>query len=250
MLPHPFAIQPVGEPCLPVSSYLFWYCTECREVFRPTPFDDAPQYAVPASTELSGFADPWIEEPCGEREKFLDRHHGHRLGVLKKIRDKALSDRPVWDPMRTVYEEVSDGQGTFLLKSWREDVSAPRCYLLLNGSLVVDGGSVSLEEELLRRALHWGCSFPEMTLEQLTKVIQEIVAALPQEDLIPAYSSGSDPNVLFAYLSGHHLDLLLRHCLQVVGKEGSASLRRFFLTRHYSEELTVAIRQQLHPHFS
>jgi hypothetical protein len=136
-MPHPFAIQPVGEPSLPVSSHLFWYCTECREVFRPTPFADAPHYPLQANAELSPVDNTLGEEPGNEREQFLDRHHGHRLGVLKKIGDKILSDRPVWDPLRTVYEEVTNGQENFVLNSWRRDISAPRCYALLNGSLVV-----------------------------------------------------------------------------------------------------------------
>ena len=134
---HRFAVRPVREPPLPIASRLFWYCIDCREVFRPTPFDDAPQYAVQAGDELSEVDDSPVEPPDNERERFLHRHHTHRLGLLKRVRDKILSNRPVWDPMRTVYEEVSDGQETFVLKSWREDISAPRCYLLLRGSLAV-----------------------------------------------------------------------------------------------------------------
>jgi hypothetical protein len=249
-MPHPFTARPARELPLPISSHLFWYCTDCREVFRATPFDDAPQYAVQGCDELGQVDDTLVEEPCNERERFLQRHHGHRLGILKRVKDKILPDRPVWDPMRTVYEEVTDGQKTFLLKSWREDVFLPRCYLLLNGSLVVEEVSATLEEELLRGALYRGYSFPAATIDHLIVVIQKTVAALPPEELTPAYDSGTDPNLVFAYLSGHHLDLLLRRCLQVVGKEDSASLRRFFLTRHYSEELTVAVRQQLHPCFT
>ena len=222
--------------------HLLWHCADCREVFRATPFDDAPQYTVQDGTV--------VEEACDEREGFLLRHHHHRLGFLKRIRDKILSDRPAWDPMRTVYEEVTDGQETFLLKSWREDISAPRRHLLLSGSLVVEGISISLEEEPLRSALRRSCPFPAAILDRLTAVIQKTVVALPPEDLIPAYGSGTDPNLFFAYLSGHHLDLLLHRCLQAVGKEDLAHLRRFFLARHYSEELTVAVRQKLQPRFA
>jgi hypothetical protein len=242
---HPFTVRPVNELPLPISSHLFWYCTDCREVFRVAPFDDAPQDTVQAGEELNRVDSTLGEEPGNERERFLHCHRGHRLGILKKVKDKILSDRPVWDPMRTVYEEVSDGQEIFLLKSWREDISGPRCYLLLEGSLVVEEVSVSLEEELVRRALRCSFAFPAATLDHLMAIIQKTVAALSPEDLIPAYSLGTDPNVDFAYLSDRHLDLLLRNCLPLVDEEGNASLRRFFLTRHYNEELTLTVRQQL-----
>lgn len=239
-MPHPFAL----------SSHLFWYCTDCREVFRATPFDEAPQYAVQACDELSRVDGTLVEEPCNERERFLHRHHGHRLGLLKRVRDRILSDRPAWDPMRTVYEEVTNGQETFLLKSWREDVSAPRCYLLLNGSLVVEGVSITLEEGLLRSALRQSCSFPAETLDRLVAVIQKTVAALSPDDLIPAHCSETDPELSFAYLPDHHLTLLLRRCCQVVSEAEVARLRCFFLARRYCEELTVAVRQRLRPHFA
>jgi len=241
-MPHPFTVRVVHEPPLPVFPHLFWYCTNCCEVFRATPFDSIPQYTLHQGTV--------VEEPCNEREGFLRRHHGHQLGLLKRIRGKLLSDRPLWDPMRTVYEEVTNSQQSFLLKSWREDISAPRRYLLLSGSLVVEGVSISVEEELLRSVLRQSCSFAATTLDRLMGVIQKTVGALSPDELTPAHSSETDPNLCFAYLSDQHLSLLVCRCGQVVSESEIGRLRCFFLLRQHSEELTISVHHQLRPYFT
>src|SRR2546428_12628474 len=93
------------------------------------PSDSAPLYGQQG--------DDFEEEPDQECTIFLQRHSGHSLRALKKKRDKFSADRPVWDPCRVGYEEVTDGRETFLLKSWRADITTRRHYALLRGSLYI-----------------------------------------------------------------------------------------------------------------
>ncbi len=125
-------------PSQPGQPAVLLYCRPCLEVQL---MSTAPLYRKRG--------DDFEEEPDQGRNIFLQRHSGHSLTTLKKKKDKFSADRPVWDPFRTAYEEVTDGRETFLLKSWRADISAPRQYALLRGSLDI-ATTVTLPAEPLR----------------------------------------------------------------------------------------------------
>ena len=68
---------------------------------------------------------------------FLQDHYHHSLRLLERKTDRFHTDRPVWDPFRTAYEEATDGDETLLLKSWRTTLDEPRQYALLCGRLEI-----------------------------------------------------------------------------------------------------------------
>ncbi|HJY85085.1 MAG TPA: hypothetical protein VKK81_28885 [Candidatus Binatia bacterium] len=228
-------------PSQPGQPAVLLYCRPCLEVQLMSPYDSAPLYREQG--------DDFEEEPDQGRNIFLQRHSGHSLTTLKKKKDKFSADRPVWDPFRTAYEEVTDGRETFLLKSWRTDISAPRQYTLLRGSLDI-ATTVTLPEEPLRSSLA-GC-FPSFTplLPGLMKALQRTVSMLPSDEFIPAYCSADDPQVSFSYLAEHHLRMLVRCCYEVGLSLEKDRLWHFFTTRQQEEELTVEMRQHCHPCFS
>jgi hypothetical protein len=217
------------------------YCKPCLEVHLLSPYDTAPLYHVHGN-DLE-------EEPAQEREDFLKRHRGHPLTTLKRKKDRFYADRPVWDPSRVAYEEVTDGRETFLLKSWREAIAESRHYTLLRGRLDMKA-TVTLPGDILSESLA-GC-FPAFTpfLPNLVQALQRIVAALPAEELIPAYCSADDPQVSFAYLAEHHLRMLVRCCYEMGLAIEKDRLWHFFVTRQQEEELTVEMRHHCRLCFS
>ncbi len=218
-----------AETQLPVAPHLFWYCSDCHEVFRPLPMEEPQEEGVP-----------------DERLEFLQSHRFHRLGILRRVAGKVLSNRPFWDPMRVTYEEVSSGRQTFVLKSWREDITLPRQYVLLQGCLKVEENSLSLDEELLRESLGACLVLEPEALERLLRVMRETVAAFSPEELLGAYGSGEETDLSFAYLSDRQWDLLLRRCSRVVDPSQRGLLEAAFRSWRYEEELMVAVRQKLH----
>jgi len=206
-----------------------------------SPYDTVPLYRV--------HGNDLAEEPAQERETFLRRHRSHQLTTLKKKKDRFYADRPVWDPCRTAYEEVTDGRETFLLKSWRTDLAEPRHYALLRG-LLDTKTAIALPEEPLRGSLT-EC-FPAFTpfLSGLMRALQRIVAKLPAEELIPAYCSADDPQLSFAYLAEHHLRVLVRCCSEAGLTVERDRLWHFFVIRQQEEELTIEVRQYCRPSFS
>ncbi len=217
------------------------YCQKCLEVRHITPYDMVPQY------RLQG--DELEEEPDQEHEAFVRRHRGHPLARLKKKKDRCWADRPLWDPCRTAYEEVTNGQETFLLKSWRTDLTAPRQYALLRGSLAIST-DVFLPEEPLQSALKRDLSCPPAQVASLTTLLQRTVASLPPEELVPAYYSPDDPQVLFAHLADHHLRMVVRRCGETGVAVEKERLWAFLVKNQAEEELTVEMRQHCNLQFA
>jgi hypothetical protein len=206
-----------------------------------TPYDIVPLYQVRG--------DDLEESPAQERSAFLRKHWGHPLTTLKRKKDRLYSDRPLWDPFRVAYEEVTDGQETFLLKSWRTAIAEPRHYALLRGSLAITT-TVFLPEEPLYDSL-LDC-FPSSTslIPGIVRALQQRVARLSGQELIPAYCSADDPLLSFAYLAEHHLHMLVRCCCEAGLSNERDRLRDFFVKRQQEEELTVELRQHCRPCFS
>jgi len=208
------------------------YCRTCLDVRLMSPSDATPHYSIQGEN---------LEEESDQEQKlFLQRHSGHSLAPLKKKKERFYADRPVWDPFRTAYEEVFDGRETFLLKSWRSSLEAPRQYALLRG-ILESTTTVSLPPEPLRDAL--ACCFP-YTDEKLNRVVQSLqraVAHLPSDELIPAYCAADDPHLSFAYLRDTHLRVLVRCCNDAGLFPESKKLWEFFVSQQQEEALTLEL---------
>lgn len=228
-------------PSQPGQPATLLYCRTCLEVRLFSPYDAAPSYRV--------HGDALEEEPDQEREVFLQRHQDHSLAMLKRRKNRISADRPAWDPFRTAYEEVTDGRESFLLKSWRTDLSAPRQYTLLRGALDVTA-TVILPEEPLRDALARFFAVSPIQITALMKALQRTVTTLPPEELIPAYCSADDPQLSFAYLAEPHLRMLVRCCKEEGLAKERTNLWEFFLSKRQEEELMVEMWQYCRPHFA
>lgn len=216
------------------------YCQRCFEVRHFTPYDTASPYQLED--------DEIIEEPDHAPEVFFRQHHGHPLALLRKKKDRYWADRPLWDPFRIAYQEVTNGQETFVLKSWRTELAAPRQYALLHGSLVIST-EVCLPQEPLQSTLRRELLCTEAQSARLAQLFHRTVANLPAEELVLAYCSADDPQVSFAYLADHHLRMLARRCRDT-GVTVEQERLWAFLVRHRTEDaLTVEIRQHCSPQF-
>lgn len=212
-----------------------WWCRACCEVRLMSDSDNAPRYHV-QNGKVEEELDP-------EREAFLRRHREHRLTPLKKNNARYFADLPAWDPLRTAYEEATDGRETFLLKSWRTDLNESRQYTVLRGSLDI-ATSVQLADESLREELTRELAYLPQLAEAVVNTLQRLVALLPSDELLPAYCSAEDPNVSFFYPNQRHLGLFVESCQ----KEGIAfdkeKLRDFFVRRQQDDALLLELHQR------
>jgi hypothetical protein len=225
----------------PMQQSAFVYCKVCLEVRHFTPYDAVPQYQL-ENGELQ-------EDPDHDHTDFLHQHYGHPLAALKRKKDRCWADRPLWDPFRIVYEEVTDGRETFLLKSWRTNITAPRQYALLRGSLDMTT-DVVLPDEPLQSTLRRDFSFSSAQVAHLTRLFQRTVAELPAQELIPAYCSADNPQISFAYLAEHHLRVLVRRCSETYSTFDREHLWNFLIKNQEEEELMVEIHTHCHLQFA
>lgn len=225
----------VPLPIQPGQQSALVYCKQCLEVRHFTPYDTAPQYRIHGE-ELE-------EEFDQDHVLFFQRHQGHSLVLLKRKKERCWADRPLWDPFRTAYEEVTDGRETFLLKSWRTDIATPRQYALLRGSLNITT-NIILSEEPLQSTLIRDFPCPPEKVAGLTKLLQRTVAGLSPEELIPAYCSADDPQLSFAYLAEHHMRMLVRRCDETAIPLEKERLWDFLVRNQEEEELTIKMQQQ------
>jgi len=85
-----------------------WYCRDCFEAQLISDMSSLVYKYDLDEDRKNEFKD--------EEIVFRRKHDRHRLLPLKKKKDRCFMDRPAWDPLRTAYEEVTDGKETFILK--------------------------------------------------------------------------------------------------------------------------------------
>src|ERR1044071_1029884 len=135
---------PASSCSLPPLQPGLWCCCDCFEVQLISDMSSLV-YKYDLDEDVN-------DELQDEEIVFRRKHNRHCLLPLKKKKDRCCMDRPVWDPMRMAYEEVTDGRETFILKSWRTDPHMPRYYALLRGTLAIET-TVRLPQEPLRQEL-------------------------------------------------------------------------------------------------
>jgi hypothetical protein len=207
-----------------------WLCRSCFEVQLLSAPEKAP-HSWQQDSGLQGDTDD-------EQTAFLHKHFGHPLMPLKKKKDRYFSDRPVWDPLRIAYEEVTDGRETYILKSWRADLNEPRQYALLQGTLEVSI-TVQLPKEPLREELRRAFSCSLQQAETIVNRLQHLVASLPPAELLPVSCATDDPHLLFSYLSEHHLRKCIEACQAESGMLDKARLRDFFVQHQQEDALML-----------
>jgi len=230
------SVAPTSSPYTPGV----WLCRACFEV-QLLSAQEHSRCAWESDTDCQ-------EEVEDEDALFLRRHFGHPLVPLKKKKDRCFSDRPVWDPFRVAYEEVTDGRETYILKSWRTDLNEPRQYTLLRGALEVSV-TIQLPEEPLRQEFTRAFSCSSQQAATLVNRLQRVVTALPPEELLPAYCAADDPQLLFSYLNERHLRKCVEACQTGGGTFDTARLRDFFIHHQQDDALTLEVRHSYRPHF-
>lgn len=217
-----------------------WLCRSCFEVQLLSAAETSPR--------LEEQDADWQEDVDDEQAAFLHRHFGHTLVPLKKKKDRYFSDRPVWDPLRIAYEEVTDGRESYILKSWRTDLSEPRRYALLRGTLEVSI-EIQLPEEPLREELRRTFSCSRQQAEMIVNRLQGMVSSLSPEELLPAYCAADDPDLLFSYLNEQHLRKCVEMCQTRGGMFDKAKLQNFFVQHRQDDALMLEVRHSYRPHF-
>jgi hypothetical protein len=106
-----------------VTNDRFLYCCSCNEMYRITPFDQAPFYDLQGSS--------MHESPMDDLREFVERHSGHAIEELWRVAEDWFESENAADPMAESYLLVANERYLFLLQRSRRSIAEPVVYRVM-----------------------------------------------------------------------------------------------------------------------
>lgn len=222
----------------------FWRCVSCEAVIRLTEHDDVP--AAAAMYPL------WWAAAREEQASFLETHRAHLLELLVQTSPIVAASGPVWDPVTTLWWEVSNAARHYVIEGTRlggaqgipPNFDGPLSYRCVPGRLHAVITHVGIPESELARALD-GALFPHVLpmrkLELLTHAASQGLAAIDPDALELLHDSPTDPTVSTARLPAEWLERLIASLRPHVLRWEYDRLDRHLRRLHDGDELLLSI---------
>lgn len=200
----------------------------------------------PVGPQLAG---PWHEdEGPSDINRFRRAHGSHGLEVATRTAAPAVFDRPIWDPMGTVWFEVQAGSEKFVVCSVRPSIGESRGWAMTPGAIEGRASEVALDEAYLRLALdRWFHPqvLPPRVSDRVLAVVGAVAQTLDPVALTTAYDDADDPQVSIAPLP---IDARARVLSRTQSFLGDIERHRFkeFVDSHSGADGALALRVR-HP---
>ena len=173
----------------------FLHCRDCETLFRPSPYDRAPEFRMTSD----GFTET-MRDDCME---FLTRHARHQLETLRPTSPHVFRTGALWDAAAPTYWEVSNGEQIAVVEGRRSRLGSPLRYRLRAGRVIAERVAAEIPEDDLRRqvdrALYPGVA-PERKLAAFVEAFKGIVWNLDPSALEILYDVSGDPTLAVARL--------------------------------------------------
>lgn len=173
----------------------FLHCRDCETLFRPSPYDRAPEYRMTAD----GVAET-VRDDCMD---FLTRHARHRLETLRPTHPQAFHTGRLWDATAPTYWEVSNGERTVVVEGHRAQLGGPLRYRLRPGRVIAERVAVEIPDDEIRRQVDRAL-FPgvaaERKLAAFSEAFKRVVWDLDPRSLELLYDVPGDPTLAVARL--------------------------------------------------
>jgi hypothetical protein len=158
------------------------------------------------------------EETAIAYGEFLVEHRHHRLERVERHGLQEHHSRPLWDPSRVSFLEVSSGREIFTIRSLRDSIEEPRRYEVANGHIQTDPARVTIEEAEIRRALDhhfYPNALRPTKVDDFIQALREVLADLAGQDFDSAFDDANDPCVSIARLPDEGCVALLERCMGI-----------------------------------
>ena len=224
-----------------MSTVQFVHCRDCQELFRPSAYDRAPEFRLTP--------DGAVAETRDDCMAFLTRHARHALETLRATATPPVYTGPVADPMTSTTWEVSNGDTTCLVQSWRTSLSDPQRYRVVPGRLVADAASIEIPSDDIRadidRALYPGTA-PDRKLDAFVARFKAVAWELDPERLEIVYDLSGDPTLSVAKLPQWALDRLAASAREIFDRTDAARITaRLADSAADPDAFTVLLRQRV-----
>lgn len=219
----------------------FLHCRDCETLFRPSPYDRAPEYRMTPDGVSRTMRDDCME--------FLTRHARHRLETLRPTSPQTFHTGALWDATAPTYWEVSDGERTAVVEGRRAHVGSPLCYRLRAGRIIAERSAVEISDGEIRRqvdrALYPGVA-PDRKLAAFSEAFKRIAWDLDPDSLEILYDVSGDPTLSVARLPAAALATLGEAARRIFDRDDSAKIVAAFAGGDDDPEgFTVLVRQRV-----
>lgn len=175
---------------------------------------------------------------------FFAAHAGHPVELLLRIDGAMVADRPIWDPMATVYFEVTNGRDRLLVRAARASIEEPIARSLVPGALRLSEVRVDVEAAPVLRALD-AQFFPNAvrltTVQRLLAAWRDVIRGTDAAALAVLYDCAEDPHASIARLPGTAFDELEQRSREILG-DWELERVRAFLDRERGDAEALAVR--------
>jgi len=224
-----------------VSTVQFVHCRDCQELFRPSPADRAPEFRLTPDGAVAEMRDDCMA--------FLTRHARHALETLRATGTPAVYTGPIADPMTSTTWEVSNGDTTCLVQSWRTSIAEPLHYRVVPGRLVADAAEVEVPSEDIRADLDRALfphTAPNRKLDAFVDRFKAVAWELYPETLEIVYDLSGDPTLSVAKLPPWALDRLAVSAREIFDRTAAARIAaRLTASADDPDAFTVLLRQRV-----
>jgi hypothetical protein len=178
-----------------------------------------------------------------ERRGFESDHAGHRLEEATRTSPSSSLDRPVWDPMATLWFFVRSGPEELLVRASRVSVEEPRAYRL-DFEPPQSDALVEIDPPFVRRALdrHF---YPQAVaarkLDHFIGVLSELVAGMEAAAVQTSFDDAEYADAGIAPLPDALCRSLIERCAGVFDPWELERLEEF-VALHRDEAGALALR--------
>jgi hypothetical protein len=219
----------------------FLHCRDCETLFRPSPYDCAPEFQM----TIDGFT----ETPRDDCMDFLTRHARHQLQTLRLTTPYPFRTGATWDAAAATYWEVSNGEQDAVVEGRRAQLGSALHYRLRSGRVVAERVAVEIPTAELRervdRALYPGVA-PERKLAAFVEAAKAIVWEVDPAAFEILYDVPGEPTLAVARIPAVALGRLWDAVARVFDPTDSTKIIGALTgTTEDGDELTVLLRQQI-----
>jgi len=216
-------------------------CTQCNQVIHLYEgFGDFGE--TPDLPDIE-----WSSEDLNSQKEFFHDHKSHAIEEIFVDPDTSISDKPCYEPTKTIYFETSNGRQKFLIRRTKLALDQPACYEIIPGRLQVSNVSCRIQENDLRKQLslqNGAAPLPEEIVKKFIQAFQEEVESIPPEKLfqeVEEIQEGDTPLLVYGSLKEAHWKSVLQRCQQYFQKPELLKIMHFIRDNKNPEDVLALL---------
>lgn len=215
-------------------------CVECNQVAHLTAYDYSPRYHCDDNLEEIR------EEPMDDRKHFMVQHRNHKMEELTVTKNSLISEGRYGEPLKVSYCEATNGEERFVIKRWREDITAPLQYELIPGHIKTSF-HLEVQSDEIRRQMSEEITLPpiaEGKIEQFIQIIKMVVSQSPMRDSIEITAETDTPLVSYCKMDTNYIKKISSLGKDVFNEEELKKVEQFvYRNNNYNKPMTLLLKR-------